>query len=210
MVWVGVRTGHGRIWNPPPYVPHALQPCGVNPKIHRKGGHTHACTAAPVSAPGRWRVSGAVRGVLGVQRCGAGLHRADAARLQQQSIGAAHCQLTGHHAGGHLFHGGLPCAGARLAVACYGGVGAGAADAVFAQLPGGGRNHRVRCRRHVQLQLVPGGRYDLPACRAGKDQLYFNAGTAFKPCARQGEPAQKPAAALTAHRYPGGAHPYPG
>ena len=100
--------------------------------------------------------------------------------------------------------------GPRLAAACHGGVGTGAAHPVFAQLPGGGRHHRVRCGRDLQLQLVSGGRHDLPACRAGKDQLYLNAGAAFKPGAGPGESAQKPAAFAFAHRRAYGAHPYPG
>lgn len=64
--------------------------------------------------------------------------------------------------------------------------------------------------RDLQLQLVSGGRHDLPACRAGKDQLYLNAGAAFKPGAGPGESTQKPAAFAFAHRRAYGAHPYPG
>lgn len=164
----------------------------------------------PLPVPGGCAVSGAVRGVFGGQRGGAGLHRADTARLQQQGVGAAHCKFSGHYAGGHFLHGGLSCPGPRLAAACHGGVGTGAAHPVFAQLPGGGRHHRVRCGRDLQLQLVSGGRHDFPACRAGKDQLYLNAGAAFKPGAGPGESAQKPAAFAIAHRRAYGAHPYPG
>ena len=46
--------------------------------------------------------------------------------------------FAGHYAGGHFLHGGLSCPGPRLAAACHGGVGTGAAHPVFAQLPGGG------------------------------------------------------------------------
>jgi len=49
-------------------------------------------------------------------------------------------------------------------------------------------------------------RVDLPARRAGKNQLYFDAGVAFEPGARAGEPPQKSAAAFCAHCAACGGH----
>ena len=73
------------------------------------------------------------------------------------------------------------------AAARRGGLGAGAAHPVFAQRQYGACHNRVRRGRHLQLQLVPRRRHDVPTRRAGKNQLYFDIGAAFEQRARPGQ-----------------------
>ena len=70
-----------------------------------------------------------------------------------------------------IFHGGLSCSAARLAAACHGGVGTGAAHPVFAQLPGGGRHHRVRCGRDLHHSWYRVGGMTFQPAELAKDRF---------------------------------------
>ena len=129
----------------------------------------------------------ALCGVFGGQRGGAGLHRADTARLQQQGVGAAHCKFSGHYAGGHFLHGGLSpwpapgrCMPRRRGLLL---------PTLFLHNFRRGSSPSGTMRADLQLQLVSGGRHDFQPARANKDRFILNAGAACKPGAA-GESAQ--------------------
>ena len=129
---------------------------------------------------------------------GAGFAGAKPVGVQQQGVSAAYRQFIGRDAGHRVFHRRLPRSGPRLAAARHSGLGAGIADAVFAQRALWRADGGLRCGRHLQLQLVPRGRHDVPAGGAGQDQFYPDAGFAFERIARAGQPPQKPAGAAGA------------